>query len=138
MGNRPRETAGIRSSRIKRVSMSGGKLQIQQKDSDDEEEFIAILEGVNQNDDGAKDQGDIIGNNYDADGADIGDSTCNKSHGIDIYGNEVSLQILGSDDAMSPIKTEESGIALDVDSGTDEGGKEEHRRVNREPSDYLE
>ena len=119
--NWPRGSAGIRSSRVKRVSMSDGKIQIQEKDSDDEDENTAILDenqfSLTQSDHNLKKEGGVIEND-EANCFDIGGIECEKNDGIDIYDNVIIPEISRSDNTSPtlPINTrdgDDSNISVD-------------------------
>ena len=121
--------------------MSGGKIQLQEKDSDDEEENTAILkrnrEDVNQFDHNLSHQIKFTENKHNS-AIDINDNTSDDD-AVDKSGsNGIDLQIQGEDgNETVAIPTISSELDGDVNLNNDSSLEEEHG-VSRSTSEYLQ
>lgn len=142
--NRPRDGAGIISSKVRRLSMSGGKLMLQDKDSDDEEEINALFDDSNIRNDNDH-EGRVSGESKKEKGIENVDMDINARNGThrDVTTDDVRIQILGESKSvvLAPGRGDVDDFIEDTNDHNDEGGEyEEHLTVGRSASDsdYLQ
>ena len=139
--NRPRENVDSISSKIKRVSMSGGKIQLQEKDSDDEEENTAILktkrEDVNQYDHGLSHQIKFTENKHNTAAIDTNDNT-SDGDAVDESGNDGIHLHIGEEGGYESAAVPTISSEWDGDVDLNNYSIEEEHGVSRSTSDYLQ
>ena len=121
--------------------MSGGKIQLQEKDSDDEEENTAILktkrEDVNQYDHGLSHQIKFTENKHNTAAIDTNDNT-SDGDAVDESGNDGIHLHIGEEGGYESAAVPTISSEWDGDVDLNNYSIEEEHGVSRSTSDYLQ